>query len=114
MNVIRSYDRADGKASAATPASVIVTVDTNDPEWTDAFRADWRTGMTAVWSAWKVGYLAVTGGNPKPANPYLRPGEDANRPAYPISGGWHSGWLCGQGKRAEDVELEFSRWRSGR
>lgn len=113
MNVIQSYDRADGKASDAPPAPVI-EMDMDDPEWIDAYRADWRTGMTPVWDAWKVGYLACTGGYPTSANPYLRPGEDHARPAYPISGGWYSGWLAGQGKRAEDVELEFSRWRSGR
>jgi len=70
--------------------------------------------MTPVWDAWKIGYLAATGGYPKSANPFLRAGESWDWPSYPISGGWETGWLNGQGKNAADVEREFSEWRSRR
>lgn len=114
MNVIQSYDRADGKASRDATLTVPFVVDTNDAEWSDAYRRNPVSGMTAVWAAWKVGYLAATGGEPESANPYLRVGESYERPSYPISGGWQSGWLEGQGKRAEDLETVFSEWRSRR
>lgn len=96
------------------PLAAPFAVDQYDAEWTDAYRRDYRTGMTPVWTAWKVGFIAAASGQTKADNPYLRAGESPDRPAYPISCGWESGWLVGQGHKAEELETEFSKWRSQR
>lgn len=110
MNVIESFTAADGIAAKGPVESTGFVVNLCDPEWDYAFRRDPVSGMTHVWTAWKIGFVAAANGIKKDANPFLRAGENCDRPGYPISGGWETGWLHGQGRQPEDVEREFAKW----